>query len=723
LLELFWEGQLVYIQEMYLPVIIGFLVFSLALIGLSAYGLFRHYMLWRMGDSENRFDHIWLRLKTTIGVTFAHSRILKEPYPGIMHFLILWGSVLFILGKLIRLFSYTVELSTPPQGVFLYASFASEIGAILLIIGGCMAIYRRYIVKPSRLDSTPDDALIFGWVFIILLTGFMAKGFRIAASDMGSPTDWAVWSPVGYLFSKMLPTFAVQAYNEILIWHRAVIHTLPAFMLLVYVLASRSRLQHVLLSPLNVFLRSLQPKGALVPINLEEAETFGVDKISGFTWKQLVDLEACTRCGRCQDNCPAYLSGKALSPKQLILDLKGHLQDVGPNLFNLLQKEDGNGDKPSVSMIGDVITPEVIWDCTTCRACQEVCPIFVEHINKIVDMRRNLVLEQAEMPETAEMALRCIEERGHTCKGTTACRTDWCGDIEGAKILAEDQDIEILYFVGCSAALEDRNMKVSAALGRIMQAAGVNFGVLGEAESCCGEPARRLGNEYLFQMQATKNIETFKRYGVKRIVVTCPHGYNTLKNEYPQFGGEFEVIHHSQYIAELIQQGRLRLKNSLTENITYHDACYLGRHNDIYEEPRQVVEALPGAQFTEMERCRSSSFCCGGGGGHMWIEENVGTRISEMRTDQALATQASVLATACPFCLQMFEDAIKAKEASEAIRAMDIAELVAIAIEDEAPKTEGAKTEQPQQEEAPEKEETQDEASENEATEEEPPQQ
>jgi Fe-S oxidoreductase/nitrate reductase gamma subunit len=708
---------------MYLPVIIGFLVFSLALIGLSAYGLFRHYMLWRMGDSENRFDHIWLRLKTTIGVTFAHSRILKEPYPGIMHFLILWGSVLFILGKLIRLFSYTVELSTPPQGVFLYASFASEIGAILLIIGGCMAIYRRYIVKPSRLDSTPDDALIFGWVFIILLTGFMAKGFRIAASDMGSPTDWAVWSPVGYLFSKMLPTFAVQAYNEILIWHRAVIHTLPAFMLLVYVLASRSRLQHVLLSPLNVFLRSLQPKGALVPINLEEAETFGVDKISGFTWKQLVDLEACTRCGRCQDNCPAYLSGKALSPKQLILDLKGHLQDVGPNLFNLLQKEDGNGDKPSVSMIGDVITPEVIWDCTTCRACQEVCPIFVEHINKIVDMRRNLVLEQAEMPETAEMALRCIEERGHTCKGTTACRTDWCGDIEGAKILAEDQDIEILYFVGCSAALEDRNMKVSAALGRIMQAAGVNFGVLGEAESCCGEPARRLGNEYLFQMQATKNIETFKRYGVKRIVVTCPHGYNTLKNEYPQFGGEFEVIHHSQYIAELIQQGRLRLKNSLTENITYHDACYLGRHNDIYEEPRQVVEALPGAQFTEMERCRSSSFCCGGGGGHMWIEENVGTRISEMRTDQALATQASVLATACPFCLQMFEDAIKAKEASEAIRAMDIAELVAIAIEDEAPKTEGAKTEQPQQEEAPEKEETQDEASENEATEEEPPQQ
>jgi len=423
-----------------------------------------------------------------------------------------------------------------------------------------------------------------------------------------------------------------------------------------------------------------------VPINLEEAETFGVDKIGGFTWKQLLDLEACTRCGRCQDNCPAYLSGKALSPKQLIVDLKGHWYDVGPNFFDLFfKKNSGNGDKPSVSMIGDVITPEVIWDCTTCGACQEACPVFVEHINKIVDMRRNLVLEQAEMPETAEMALRCIEERGHTCKGTTACRTDWCGDIEGAKLLSEDQDIEILYFVGCSAALEDRNMKVSAAFGRILQAAGVKFGVLGEEESCCGEPARRLGNEYLFQMQATKNIETFKRYGVKRIVVTCPHGYNTLKNEYPQFGGEFEVIHHSQYIAELIQRGRLKLKNSLAEKMTYHDACYLGRHNDVYEEPRRVVKSIPGAQFEEMERRRSRSFCCGAGGGHMWMEETVGTRISEMRTDQALATGASVLATVCPFCLQMFEDAIKAKGAEESIRAMDIAELVAAAIEEREP--------------------------------------
>jgi Fe-S oxidoreductase len=397
--------------------------------------------------------------------------------------------------------------------------------------------------------------------------------------------------------------------------------------------------------------------------------------------------------------CPAYFSGKALSPKKIIQDLKQHWLDMGPGLVKA--KASGNGgnqEENSISMIGDVINTEIIWDCTTCRACQEVCPVFIEHIDKIIDMRRNLVLEQAEMPESAEIALRCMEERGHTCKGTTACRIDWFSDIGGAKLLSEDQDVEILYFVGCSAALEDRNMKVSAALGRILQSAGVKFGVLGEEESCCGEPARRMGNEYLFQMQAMKNIETFKRYGVKKIVVSCPHGYNTLKNEYPQFGGDFEVVHHSQFIAELIKQGRLELKNGVVQKITYHDACYLGRHNDVYNEPRQVVAAIPGAQFKEMERHRSRSFCCGAGGGHMWMEETVGTRISEMRTDHALATKASVIATACPFCLQMFEDAIKAKEASDSLKAMDIAELVAGVIEGDLPVSERVNTEQSQYE-------------------------
>jgi Fe-S oxidoreductase len=686
LVDLFWTNQNIYIENIYKPVVLGTLICFVAIAAVFAFGLYRHYQLLLMGGKENRFDQIPARFKTALTEIFAQMRIIKEPYPGIMHLLIFWGTALFIIGKLIRPFSYAVELSNPPQTVFLYASLISEIGAVMMIIGGLLAIYRRYIAKPSRLDTKPDDTLIYIWIFIILITGFMAKGYRIAAGGV-QPTDWATWAPVGYLFSKMLPTFDTQSYNEVFVWHRAVLHTLPAFVFLVYIMVNRSRMQHILLTPANVFFRSLGPKGALVPVDLEKAESFGVSKIEGFTWKQLMDLDACTRCGRCQDNCPAHLSGKTLSPKKVIQDLKQHWYDSGPDIFGMFRnKLKGKGRDTGVQMIGGVITQEAIWDCTTCRACQEACPAYIEHINKIIDMRRNLVLDQAEMPETAEMALRCIEERGHTCKGTTACRTDWCGDIQGAKLLANDSNVEILYFVGCSAALEDRNMKVSKAFGKILRAANVNFGILGEEESCCGDPARRIGNEYLFQMQAMKNIETFKKYNVKRIVVTCPHGYNCLKNEYPQFGGEFEVIHHSQYIAELISQGRLKLKNNLDKAITYHDGCYLGRHNSVYDEPRTIINALPGVQFKEMARHGNKSFCCGAGGGHMWMEEKTGVRISEMRTEQALETNSNVVATACPFCLQMFEDAIKAKEASEKIRPLDIAELVALAIADEVKK-------------------------------------
>jgi len=478
-----------------------------------------------------------------------------------------------------------------------------------------------------------------------------------------------------------------------------------------YVTLTFSLLSHIVVAPLNVLFRSMRPKGALVPIDLEEAETFGVSKINQFTWKQLLDLDACTRCGRCQDSCPAYLTGKALNPKELIQKLKTHWLEVGPSLL----AKGKNGEESEISLIGDVITPEEIWDCTTCRACQEVCPVFVEHIDKIIDMRRNLVLEQAEMPETAEVALRCIEERGHTCKGTTYSRTDWCDGLD-VKLISEDKNVEVLYWVGCAAALEDRNVKVSAAFAQVLKAAGVNFAILGEEESCCGEPARRIGNEYLFQMQALKNIETLKRYGVKKVVTTCPHCYNTIKNEYPQFGGEFELIHHTEFISDLIKQGKLKLANGMDKKITYQDPCYLLRYNDIYEAPRRVLLSIPELKFTEMERdnvdtlqyienkllgfrltstlmsttpalklrkyIRSkNTFCCGGGGGHMWMEET-GTRINEVRTGHAIKTKSDILATACPYCLQMFEDGIKAKEATEYLKAIDIAELVAEAIQE-----------------------------------------
>ena len=674
LTELFWAAQEVYIVKIFLPVIVAVLILSPVLIVLFAFGFFRRYSLWRLGGADDRSGNVVTRLKTTLAVAFTHVRILREAYPGIMHFLILWGSVLLILGKIVRLFSYPVGLTVPPQGVFLYSSLVSEIGGLLIIVGGCIAIYRRYIKKPSRLDTLPDDTLIFGWVFIILLTGYMTKGYRIAISEVGSPTDWFMWSPVGYLLSHVFPTFMTAAKNEILLWHRAIIHTLPAFVFLVYIFVSRSRMQHAWLSPLNTYFRSLKPKGALVPIDIETAETFGAGKIEDFTWKQLMDLDACTRCGRCQDSCPAYLSGKPLSPKKVILDLKEHLYEVYP--IPLVKK-------PAESrrdMLVDVITEDVIWACTTCRACQEVCPIYVEHIGKIVDMRRSFVLEQARIPETGEAALKCIETRGHSCRGTTATRTDWTEGLD-IKLLSDDSNVDMVFWVGCAAALEDRNIKVAIAMAKILKAAGISFAILGPEETCCGEPARRLGNEYLFQLQAMKNIELLKSYNVKKIVATCPHCFNTIKNEYPQFEGEFDVIHHSQLIADLLGQGKIKPATTRDGKLTYHDSCYLGRHNDIYEAPREIVRSISQSSLIEMERSRQNGFCCGGGGGRFWMEERIGKRISEMRIEQVTESGADIIASACPYCLQMFEDAIKASEVEESLKALDIAELIAAALD------------------------------------------
>jgi len=669
-IELFWAVQEIYIVKIFLPIIVAVLIASPVFVLLFAFGFLRRYSLWRLGAADNRFGNVGARLRTTLAVALAHVRVLREAYPGIMHFLILWGSVLLILGKIVRLFSYPVGLTIPPQAIFLYSSFASEIGGLLIIIGGCIALYRRYVSKPPRLDTLPDDTLIFGWVFLVLLTGYMVKGYRIAISEVGSPADWAMWSPVGYFFSFAFPTFVTAAKNEILLWHRVVIHAIPALILVAYVLVSRSRLQHLWLSPLNIYFRSLKPKGALAPLDIETAESYGAAKIENFTWKQLMDLDACTRCGRCQDNCPAYLSDKPLTPKKLVLDLKEHLYEVYSIPFVRKPAE------PRRDMLTDVMTEDVIWACTTCRACQEVCPVYVEHIDKIIDMRRNLVLEQARIPETGEAALRCIETRGHSCRGTTLTRTDWTSGLD-VKLLSEDSNVDLVYYVGCAAALEDRSMKVAVAVGKILKAAGVKFAILGPEETCCGEPARRLGNEYLFQMQAMKNIEMLKGYNVKKIVTSCPHCFNTLRNEYPQFDGQFEVIHHTQLIAELLKDGRLKPTSMNGEKLTYHDSCYLGRHNDIYEPPRQILNNILQSRLLEMKRSGRNGFCCGGGGGRYWMEERIGQRISEMRIEQVVETGADVVATACPYCLQMFEDAIKAKEVEESLKALDIAELLA----------------------------------------------
>jgi len=672
--ELFWMGQAVYIEDIFPPVLIGVLVFVPLLIILFAYGFGRRYLLWHRGQPADRSGNWLSRLVTTLAVGVANIRIVRrnELYPGIMHALIFGGMALLILGKIARLFSYTVDLTFPPPAVFLAFSLISEIGGALVIIGGIMAVVRRFILRPARLDNKPEDSLIYIWLFVIILTGYMIKGYRIAVSDI-SPDDWAAWSPIGYLISHAFPTFLTVARNEIFVWHRVLFHTVPAFILLGYIWIKRSRLQHIVMSPLNVFFRKLGPEGALTPLDFETTELFGVSAIEEFTWKQLLDLDACTRCGRCQDACPANFSGKALSPKQVIQDLKDHLDAVYPNPVSI------NPADSRADMVADVITDEVIWDCTTCRACQQACPVYIEHVDKIVDMRRNLAMDKARLPDTAMEALKCLGTRMHPYRGTVATRTTWCEDLD-VTMMSDDSDVDILYWVGCSAALDDRNMKVAQATVKILRAAGIKFAILGEEESCCGDPARRMGDEYLFQTICQQNVEILKGYDVKKILTTCPHCYNSLKHEYRQFGGEYEVIHHTQLIADLISSGKLKLGGSIAKRAAYHDSCYLGRYNDIYDEPRTVLKAVSGDQV-ELPRHGANSFCCGGGGGHMWMEEDPDKRVNMRRVEEILGTGVDCIASGCPYCLTMFDDALKAKEADETVKAVDLSELVAGALE------------------------------------------
>lgn len=670
--QLFWARQEVYIMGVFLPVIVGSLVLCVGLIALFAKSFqWQHYRLWRLGKDENRSDQVAVRLKTLLAVTFANIRIWKELYPGTMHFLILWGTVLIFLGKIIRLFSYPVGLTNPPQNIFLYASLISEIGGVLVIIGGCLAVVRRYIIKPSRLETKPDNALVFIWWFVIIMTGYLIKGFRIAAVGVNVPPDWSSWAPVSYLISRVILVLPSEPLNELLVWHRVIIHAIPALALFTYIAVSHSPLQHIFLSPLNIFFRSLKPKGALVPIpDFEQAETFGVKEIPEFTWKQLMDLEACTNCGRCQDVCPAHLSEKPLSPRRMTQNLKQHLWREGPKLLSLPPAE-----RQSEPILETIVGEEELWACTTCMACEEACPVYVEQIRRNIDVRRYLVLMEAKISPEVQLTFRNMENNSNPWGIGAHLRADWAKDL-GIKTLAEDPHVEYLFYVGCSGSFDDRGKKVSVALARILQAAGVSFGILGTEEGCCGDSAMRCGNEYLYQTMAQANIETMNGYGVKKIITACPHGYNTLKKDYPHFGGNFEVYHHTEIIAGLLAKGKIKLKKPVTGLFTYHDSCFLGRYNDIYDAPRAILKAVPGIRLVEMERNRTRAFCCGAGGGRMWMEENIGQRINNMRTDQAIATGAGCVAVACPFCLTMVTDGIKDKKKEENVAALDIAEVV-----------------------------------------------
>ncbi len=644
--------------------------------GLFAQRLYLLFRLMRLGKAENRFDSIGQRIKNMLVEVIPQwcnlKTVTRKDIAGIGHALMFWGFSLFLLSYIIFIgLAGGFGASAAIEGTSFEVAYFSilDVAGVLVTIALVMAAVRRYIIRPERLEASAEAGIILILVFVLMALNVTVVGFGYAAHDIN-----ASWPPMGsalagYLSGSGLAQGTLEAVYQAMWW----LHYLVIIGFMVYI--PRSKHLHILVSPFNILFRPLGQKVVLKPIPLEEAEYFGAAKIEDFTWKDLLDLYACAVCGRCHASCPAQLSGKSLSPREVVLNLKEHLLETGPELL-------AGKAEDKVKMIGDVVTEEEIWACTTCGACQEVCPVSIEHVRKIIELRRNLVLSQNRMPESAQLMLRNLQSRGNPWAGVQSLRLrgDWTSGLE-IKILAEGDKARTLFWVGCTGALVERNVAATLAMARVLKAAGVDFAVLGDGETCCGDPARRAGYEFQFQMMAEQNIETFKQHGIKEIVTTCPHCYNTIKNEYPSYGGNFKVVHYTQLIADLIRQGKLKLSQELNSIITYHDPCYLGRYNGVYQEPRQALQAIPGANFKEMERSKKNSFCCGGGGGLMWIEEQPGTtKINQMRLEDVLKTGADTVVTACPYCLQMFEESIEHKEIKDSLKARDLVELVDAAI-------------------------------------------
>jgi Fe-S oxidoreductase len=668
----------------------GNIFFYLIVVGFSAFFLLTvasRIIPFLKAKGAPRFDQLPQRISDFLLIMIGQSKFFRRKYwySGILHPLIFWGFLVLLIRSLSMLLAGVADplsLQHLPGGIFNWWKPVMDAFNVLVMVGIAMASYERFFVKPQRLTLNIDAWRILGLIFFLMVTDILANSFELHLESVEGGTKEA-WSFVAYGVSGIWSAMNISADTagklHAAFWYT---HLTILFVFLCYLPFCKH--SHVLTVAFNVFFRNRERTGVLQPINIEammenaeEGATFGVGKVTDFNWKALLDFMTCTECGRCQSNCPAYLTDKELSPKEIEHHGRMTLMSVTPTIASLLKAKP----RPAGEQLNlvDTMGFESIWDCVTCGSCMYWCPVCIEHVPEIIDVRRYLVMDEARMPETAQATLMQIEQRGHPWRGTQFGRSDW---MQGLDVPLFDGSQEYLLWVGCSGSLSERNVPITQALARLLLQAGVSFGVLGEEEPCCGDPARRLGNEYLFQMQAQQAIEIMKSKGVKKIVTACPHGYNTMRNEYPQFDGKFEVEHHTELLDRLVREGKLQPKAGLAEKIVYHDSCYLARHNEIDDAPRHILESIPQAQLTEMERSRKTTFCCGAGGGHMWVEESKGRHINHARTEEAMATGAKIVATACPFCIQMFEDGIPALEPDEEkrMRAMDVAELLDAAV-------------------------------------------
>lgn len=703
------------------------LILFLAVTGLGVYAFARavihRYMYVKLGQPVEWDGRAKRNLRDFAVQVFGQTKLLKDRKSGLMHIVIFYGFIILQVGALDIIYK---GLSGRPLPIPGYEAFVllQEVTVTLVLIAMGYAAYRRYGEKLDRLKRGWKPSIVVFFIFSLMLSVLLTMSFERLLEGK----DFSPYAPIASLIAMPLAGMT-QTAAEVLYMVCWWAHLLILLAFLVYV--PQSKHFHLLSAPVNLLLRRTDPVGRLRKLDLEdeEAESFGTGKVEDFTQKQLLDLYACVECGRCTNVCPAAGTGKWLSPMHMIVKLRDHLTekgaavtsrspwipsfvfssngthgmradgldlgewqgegvtDIGPTMRAQAAAWQTAADRApgELELIGDVMSEAELWACTTCRNCEDQCPVGNEHVDKIVDMRRYLVLTQGSMPHDGQRALQNIERQGNPWGISRSDRVKWVREVDPEGMLhvptvKENPEFDILLFVGSMGSYDNRSRKVTRSLVRLMNEAGVNFAILGNEEKNSGDTPRRMGNEFLFQQLCEENIATFRKYNVRKIVTACPHTYNTLKNEYPEFGLEAEVLHHSELLDELVRTRKLVPRHEVEERITYHDSCYLGRYNGVYEQPRNVLRAIKGVTLLEMERSRENGMCCGAGGGMMWMEETAGKRVNLARTEQALATKPTVISSACPYCLTMMEDGTKLLEAEEAVQTRDIAEILELAV-------------------------------------------
>lgn len=672
---------------------------------LAGHVVYSRYLFIKLGKKPDVKNDFGARINLMLDNVIFHKKLLKDKKSGVMHVVMFYGFITLQFGAIeliIKGLSKGYEL--PFGSAHKYFSVMQEITTFLILAAVGYAFYRRYIEKLKRLKRGFKSGIV-----LLLISSLMATVLlSLAFEQIWLGHEPSAFAPISSVFAIVFSAIGVgttgAAVGFYVFWW---LHLIILLGFAVYV--PQSKHAHLLFAPVNVWFKKLDPPGKLTSINFEDEtqEEFGVGKIEDFTQTQLIDLYACVECGRCTNMCPASGTGKMLSPMDLITKMRDHLTEKGASVTSrtpwmpsfafsqttanqiafqaseVAATAEGATAVYEKSLIGDVITEQELWACTTCRNCEDQCPVMNEHVDKIIDMRRYLVMTEGSMPAEAQRALNNIERQGNPWGINRKDRTKWIEGLNGeyeVPTVKQVEEFEYLFWVGSMGSFDLRSQKISQAFVKLMHEAGVKFAILGNEEKNSGDTARRIGNEFLFQQLAQENIALFEAYEVKKIVTCDPHAFNTFKNEYPEFGLNAEVYHHSELLAEWVKAGKLKPTKEVKERITYHDSCYLGRYNEIYDKPRVILEAIPGVEVVEMKRNGCDSMCCGAGGGLMWMEEHEGSRVNVTRTEQALEVNPTEIASACPYCLTMMNDGIKTKEQEDHVKTRDVAEILADAI-------------------------------------------